>query len=98
MLRYLAVRAGQSLVALIVVVTAVFALSRLSGNTAQLMAPPQATPQQIKALESALGLNHSFIVQYKDYIWNLLQGNLGTSSSFSAPVSHFIRRVVAQHG
>jgi len=56
MLRYLAVRAAQSLVALIAVVTAVFALSRLSGNTAQLMAPPQATPQQIAALESETGM------------------------------------------
>lgn len=94
MLRYLAIRAAQSVVALIAVVTAVFALSRLSGNTAQLMAPPQATPEQIAALEKSLGLNHSFFVQYKDYMWNLLQGNLGTSSSFSAPVSHLIREAL----
>jgi peptide/nickel transport system permease protein len=94
MLRYLAIRTAQSVVALIAVVTAVFALSRLSGNTAQLMAPPQASPEQIAALEKALGLNHSFFVQYKDYLWNLLQGNLGTSSSYSAPVSHLIREAL----
>jgi peptide/nickel transport system permease protein len=98
MLRYLGARLVQSIVALLVVITAVFALSRLSGNPAQLMAPPQATNQQIAALDKALGLNRSFAVQYKDYIWNLLKGNLGQSSSYSAPVTHLIRTALPKTG
>jgi peptide/nickel transport system permease protein len=89
-LRYTLVRLGQGLVVLLVVVTVVFLLSRLSGNTAEIMAPPDATPEQVKALEESLGLDRSLVVQYVDYLGDLVRGDLGQSFSYRAPVSSLI--------
>lgn len=90
MLRYTLVRLGQGLVVLLVVVTVVFLLSRLSGNTAEIMAPPDASPEQVQALAKSLGLDRPLVVQYVDYLGDLVRGDLGESFSYRAPVSSLI--------
>jgi len=89
-LRYTLVRLGQGLVVLLVVITVVFLLSRMSGNTAEIMAPPEATPEQVAELERSLGLDRPLVVQYVDYLGDLLRGDLGQSFSYRAPVSSLI--------
>lgn len=90
MLRYTVVRLGQAVVVLLVVVTIVFCLSRLSGNTADIMAPPEATPAQVAELKHTLGLDRPLPVQYVNYLGDLLRGDLGNSFSYRAPVADLI--------
>lgn len=90
MLRYSLVRLAQGLVVLLVVVTVVFLLGRASGNLAEIMAPPDANAEQVAAIERSLGLDRPLIVQYVDYLGDLLRGDLGESFSYRAPVSSLI--------
>jgi peptide/nickel transport system permease protein len=77
--RYLGARIGQAVIALFGVTTAVFFALRLSGNPALLLAPQNATQQEINQISQQLGLNVPVWRQYLNYLGNLLHGNLGYS-------------------
>jgi peptide/nickel transport system permease protein len=77
--RYLGARVGQAVVALWGVTTAVFFALRLSGNPALLLAPQNATQQEINQISQQLGLNVPVWRQYLNYLGDLLHGNLGYS-------------------
>ncbi len=47
-------------------------------------------PEKIQAMREQLGLNRPFLVQFADYIRNLLQGNLGNSLIYSRSVNDMI--------
>ena len=86
MTRYIASRLLQAVLVLFVVATVVFLLSRASGNTAELMAPPDATAEVVKQIEQNLGLDKPLVVQYQRYIGKLVRGDLGTSFSYRQDV------------
>ena len=77
-----------------VVVTVVFLLSRASGNIAELMAPPDAPPETVALIEENLGLDDPLIVQYGRYLGDLVQGDLGESFAYRAPVDDLIREAL----
>jgi peptide/nickel transport system permease protein len=77
--RYLGARVGQAVIALLGVTTAVFFALRLSGNPALLLAPQNATQQEINQISQQLGLNVPVWRQYLNYLGDLLHGNLGYS-------------------
>jgi peptide/nickel transport system permease protein len=79
LLRYLALRLGQALLALLGVTTAVFFALRLSGDPAQLLAPQGATRADIATLRHQLGLDIPVWHQYVNYLGGLLHGDLGYS-------------------
>jgi peptide/nickel transport system permease protein len=79
MIRYLGARVGQAFIALFGVTTAVFFALRLSGNPALLLAPQNATQQEINQISAQLGLNVPVWHQYLNYLGDLLHGNLGYS-------------------
>jgi peptide/nickel transport system permease protein len=78
-LRYLGIRVGQALIALIGVATAVFFALRLSGDPARLLAPQGATEADIDQLRHTLGLDVPVWRQYVDFLTGLLHGNVGYS-------------------
>ena len=41
---------------------------------------------ELAALRHKLGLDRPVYVQYGDWLWNLVQGDLGTSTYYSSPV------------
>ena len=94
MLRYTLVRLAQAVLVLWVVVTVVFLLSRASGNIAELMAPPDAPPETVPLIEENLGLDKPLIVQYGRYLGDLVQGDLGKSFAYRAPVTDLIREAL----
>ena len=94
LLRYTLVRLAQGVLVLWVVVTVVFLLSRASGNIAELMAPPDAPPETVALIEENLGLDKPLIVQYGRYLGDLLQGDLGESFAYRAPVTDLIREAL----
>lgn len=77
--RHLGTRAGQAIIALLGVTTAVFFALRLSGDPARLLAPQNATQQEIAQIRAQLGLNVPVWRQYLSYLGGLLHGNLGYS-------------------
>lgn len=50
----------------------------------------QMTPEQVDQIRAAYGLNQPFIVRYLKWLWQLLQGNWGTSMMSGVPVKDII--------
>lgn len=79
LLRYLGLRLGQAVIALLGVVTAVFFALRLSGDPARLLAPQGATEAAIDQLRHTLGLDVPVWQQYLNFLTGLVHGNVGYS-------------------
>lgn len=90
MLRFVSARAAQAVVTVWFVLTVVFGLSRAKGDPAALLAPPSSSPEEVKQLRHQLGFDRPLIVQYGHYLWNVLHGNFGTSTSFNQPVRQLV--------
>ena len=84
MQRYLLLRFGQSIIALVGVTMLVFFLTRLSGNVLDLMLPIEATPEDFLRVEKAWGLDKPIVAQYGIYMWNVLHGDWGQSWKWGA--------------
>jgi peptide/nickel transport system permease protein len=67
----------------------------IPGNPARTLLGPEATKQQVAALQKTLGLDKPLPDQYLSYLWGLLHGNLGTSLSYRVPVSELIGPAIA---
>lgn len=79
MLKFLAIRVAESLVALLVISVLVFALTHVSGSPVDAMLPDDATPEQAENLIEEWGLDRPLPVQYFTFLGNALQGDLGQS-------------------
>ena len=76
---------------LAVVAVAVFLLLRLTpGDPAAILAGDAASPEQIAAIRSSLGLDRPIAVQFGIWLGRLLQGDLGESFYFRLPVAALI--------
>lgn len=90
MFRFLLARLASSVPVVLVVVTLIFLLVRITGDPATILAGDLATPQAIAELRAQLGLNDSLVVQYAKWIGNLLRGDLGVSIVSQKPVAELI--------
>ena len=79
MLSYTLRRIMQGVGTLLGVATVVFFISRLSGDPAALLLPPDATDEAVQEFRVSLGLDRPLLVQYATFLGDLLQGDLGTS-------------------
>jgi len=66
-------------------------LHALPSTPGQLMLGEAATPDQVVAINHALGYDRSMLSQYASYLGGLLHGDLGTSYMFQRPVSDELR-------
>ncbi|MEU7834853.1 ABC transporter permease [Nonomuraea sp. NPDC052129] len=86
MVRYVAQRVGQSILAIFLTVSTVFVLVRLApGDPAAAYASPLATTAELDRIRAQFGLDKPLIQQYGIFVQDLFHGNLGTSFSFQAP-------------
>jgi peptide/nickel transport system permease protein len=92
--RFLASRLAQALLVVLVVVLVVFLLARLSGDPATLMAPPNATPEDIASISASMHLDASIPQQFVNYIADLLRGDLGQSYSYQSSVGELIKQAL----
>ncbi|MDE2744677.1 MAG: ABC transporter permease [Chloroflexota bacterium] len=76
---YLVVRLLQAVVVVFVVVSIVFFVARLVGNPEAFLLPYEATDDEIETIRDRLGLNDSLIVQYGNFLWDLVNLDFGTS-------------------
>jgi peptide/nickel transport system permease protein len=79
MLRYLAGRLLQAIVAVFGVLTIVFVVMRLSGDPTLLLVPEGAAPEYVDALRAELGFDRPVIVQYAAYLRDLMRLDFGFS-------------------
>ena len=75
----------QAVVSLLAVTVIVFMLTHLSGDPAVLMAPPDATQEDIQKLRVIMGLTESLPVQYGLFMSGILRGDFGRSFKWNRP-------------
>lgn len=86
MVGYVAWRSLHSLLLLWLVTVVVFGLLHLTpGDPASLMLGEQATPEQIRDLQHALGLDKPLITQYARFLNHAVRGDFGTSIRAQRP-------------
>ena len=90
MQRYIVMRIGQSLIALLILSMIIFALGRVSGDPVILLLPPDATQEAEDILRRSLGLDQSWPVQYWKFISNALRFDFGDSIKAKRPVMDLI--------
>src|SRR3954452_12529577 len=96
MRRYMLERGAQSLASLLVVVSIVFLLGRLTGNPIDLLLDDYATEDQKARIAAELGLDQPWPVQYGVYLARIVQGDFGRSIRSNRPaMAEVLERVPA---
>ena len=90
MWRFLAGRLAQTLLSMLVVISIVFVLTRLSGNPIYLLLDVNATERDQEILTHHLGLDKPLPVQYAIYVMNIFRGDFGNSILTRRPVTEHI--------
>lgn len=91
MTRYLVSRTARALLAILIAVTITFFLLRLlPGGPTTLMLEGVKDPALEAELMAEYGLDKSPLVQYGLFLWNLVNGNLGTSFYSQSPVTEVL--------
>ncbi|HXH10983.1 MAG TPA: ABC transporter permease [Alphaproteobacteria bacterium] len=90
MAAYLIGRMLQALLSMVVVISIVFVLTRLSGNPIHLLLDVNATQRDLEILTHHLGLDRPLPVQYAIYVKNIAFGDFGTSILTRRPVSEHL--------
>jgi len=91
MLSYILRRILSTLPVMAIVALFVFSLLYIApGDPAVVIAGDQASPADVERIRAALGLDRPFLVQFGDWVWRILHGDLGTSIFTNLPVSALI--------
>lgn len=91
MLNYFLKRLGIGILTLFVASIVVFAvLEIVPGDPAQLMLGLNATDETLNALREQMGLNQPLLLRYWSWISGMLQGDFGTSYTYSVPVLELV--------
>jgi ABC-type dipeptide/oligopeptide/nickel transport system permease component len=77
-------------VPLLIVTAVVFLMLRLSGDPTDQYLPAEASEAQRADLRHALGLDRPLILQYLNFLWNLLHGDFGRSLRFDQPAAALV--------
>lgn len=87
---YIVRRTLQMLLTLMVFLTLVFFIVRLTGSPAEALAPVDATAEDVQLIERELGLDRPLVVQYALYIKTIFSGSFGTSVKSIRPVGELL--------
>lgn len=79
-----------ALVVLVVTFAVSLMLSLAPGSVAETILGENATPENVALLNRELGYDRPFIVQYLDWLWHAVRGDLGTSPITHIPVTEAI--------
>jgi ABC-type dipeptide/oligopeptide/nickel transport system permease component len=80
-------RTIYSLITLLILSFTIFAVVRLTGDPAVLLAEPGARPEDLERIREQWGLNRPWPVQYISFLHNVSTGELGKSFNYRLPVS-----------
>ncbi|MEO3427427.1 ABC transporter permease [Pelagibius sp. CAU 1746] len=88
---YVLKRTGAAAATLLAASVIIFLFIHLiPGDPIYVLLGDEATPDQVEALRTRLGLDQSLLVQYVNWVSNVLRGDFGTSIFFQAPVTTVI--------
>ncbi|MGH7275543.1 MAG: ABC transporter permease [Candidatus Rokuibacteriota bacterium] len=91
MRRYIARRAATLVATLCFVSVLVFVVIRvLPGDPALVIMGTEGSPEAVARLREAMGLNRPIVVQYADWLWRALSGDLGVSIQYDVPVGRLV--------
>jgi len=77
--RMILVRVWHGLIVVFGVVVVVFVVTRMIGDPVDVMLPLEATQEQRDAFERQLGLDRPIVIQFVDYVWDLVRLEFGDS-------------------
>jgi peptide/nickel transport system permease protein len=89
-IRFVAARLLQSLVALAILSVVVFVLARTTGDPLHLILPMSATEEDYRNARRYLGLDRPYLEQYVSFVGRAMVGDFGTSIRARRPVSELI--------
>ena len=90
MIRFVASRLLQSLVALAILSVVVFVLARTTGDPLHLILPMSATEEDYRNAREYLGLDRPYVEQYFSFVGRAVVGDFGMSLRARRPVSELI--------
>jgi peptide/nickel transport system permease protein len=91
MYAYAARRILSTIPVMAVVALFVFSLLYIApGDPAAIIAGDQATPADVERIRASLGLDRPFLVRFGEWVWHVLNGDLGQSIFTNLPVTHMI--------
>lgn len=85
MFSFIRKRAFASLISLILLIVAVFFLSRMTGDPAALYLPSEASDEMRQQFREVHGLNDPIMTQFGRYVWDLLHLDMGDSIRKARP-------------
>jgi ABC-type dipeptide/oligopeptide/nickel transport system permease component len=91
MLRFVAFRLLQSVVALALLSVVVFVLARTTGDPLHMILPMSATEEDYANARRYLGLDRPYVEQYLTFVGRAVTGDFGTSIRARRPVSELLR-------
>ena len=77
----------------VMAIVALFVFSLLyiaPGDPAAIIAGDQATPADVERIRAGLGLDRPFLIRFGEWLWNVLNGDLGVSIFTNLPVTKMI--------
>jgi peptide/nickel transport system permease protein len=96
MARFLLKRVALSLITLWLLSVIVFTAGQvLPGNVGRAMLGPFADQRAVDALNHEMGTDRPLLVQYGDWISRFVQGDMGRSYAYRAPVAPFVGNALA---
>src|SRR5262252_2650984 len=91
MFAYVVRRVISTIPVMAVVALFVFSLLYIApGDPAAIIAGDQATPADVERIRQSLGLDRPFLIQFGDWLWRLLHGDIGTLIFTNLPVAAMI--------
>ncbi|MEA3491047.1 MAG: ABC transporter permease [Campylobacterota bacterium] len=85
MIKFISSRLFHSFLVMLSISFIAFFIMFKAGDPVQLLLPPDATQQEVVQMRHTLGLDQSFIVQYKSFLVQLSHGDLGNSFIYGEP-------------
>src|ERR1700757_3310860 len=91
MLSYILRRILATMPVMAIVALFLFSLLYIApGDPAVVIAGDQASPADVERIRQSLGLDRPFLIQFGDWLWRILHGDLGTSIFTNLPVASMI--------
>ena len=91
MFAYIVRRILSTIPVMAIVALFVFSLLYIApGDPAAIIAGDQASPADVERIRASLGLDRPFLIRFGEWLWNVLNGNLGVSIFTNLPVTKMI--------
>jgi peptide/nickel transport system permease protein len=93
MLAYVSRRVLATIPVMAIVALFVFSLLYIApGDPAAVIAGDQATPEDVERIRASLGLDRPFLVRFGEWVFRILQGDMGVSIFTNLPVTTMIQQ------